>query len=415
MSITPPSKVNINCNSKEIQILASGVDTLILSVYLEWEDTEIFQYFNSLKEAARILNANSLGEIKKDNTFDRWPFEMKPHGSKGYAWILLGKDYALRVGNWTERSFSPNIMVEIRSETLWRLGVSEAVSQIINVIENMRAVITDVNLSRVDLCVDVMMPESLWGIHLLDYVVTRATDMVPHYKYRKLTGITIGKGVILLRMYDKPFEIKQSKKEWMFDIWGIKGAPESKKVIRFEFQLRREFLKEVGLNTIEHLKTKDVNAWAYCTEKWLKFQDRPGKHHNQKRTFAWWKKIQKGYRNYQGASPLVREKAFQVDKRQISQQIKGHLSSFIAMKREEKGIHPDKKESFSDCILEYMNEVKLQDKYIDADLQKRISKKRPRFHRTDQRRLGYGKATNQEVSKVFHLRKEDEGKENDRS
>lgn len=383
MSITPPAKVNINCNSKEIRILASGVDTLILSVYLEWNNTEIFQYFNSLKETARTLNVNSIGEILNNETSDRWPFEMKPHGSKGYAWLLLGKDYSLKIGNWTERSFSPNIMIEIHSETLWRLGVDDAVSRIINIIENMETVITDVNLSRVDLCLDVMMPESLWGIHLLDYAVTRATDMAPYYKHKKLTGIRIGKGAISIRMYDKPLEMKQSKKDWMFNIWGIKEVPEGKKVIRFEFQLRREFLKQVGLNTVEHLKTKDVNAWTYCTEKWLKFKDRPGKHHNQRKTFSWWKKIQNGYRNYQDAFPLVREKAFQINKRQITQQMSGYLSSLVAMRCEERGSHLNRNESFLNCLSEYMQEVELQNPDIDSELQERIDKKRIRYHRVD--------------------------------
>lgn len=180
----------------------------------------------------------------------------------------------------------------------------------------------------------------------------------------------------------------------MFDVWGIEGVPEDKKIIRIEFQLRREFLKNVGLNTIEHLNKNDVNVWSYCTKNWLKFQHRPGKHHNQRTTLGWWQKIQDGYHNYQGAHPIVREKAFSADKRQLLAQMKGNLSSFIAIKREELGVNPDRKENFLNCVVEYMEDAEMQDKDIDADLQSRIHKKRPRHHRIDNRRLMYGKVEN---------------------
>jgi len=37
----------------------------------------------------------------------------------------------------------------------------------------------------------------------------------------------------------------------MFDIWGLKEVPEGKKIIRIEFQMRREVLKQLGLRRLK--------------------------------------------------------------------------------------------------------------------------------------------------------------------
>ena len=92
-----------------------------------------------------------------------------------------------------------------------------------------------------------------------------------------MKGISIGKGNISARLYDKPLEIKQqSKKYWMYDVWGINknDLDDNHKIIRVEFQLRRELIKDLGANYFEDLLKGYGKIWAYCTQKWLKFQDR---------------------------------------------------------------------------------------------------------------------------------------------
>jgi hypothetical protein len=39
----------------------------------------------------------------------------------------------------------------------------------------------------------------------------------------------------------------------MYDIWKLEDIPKDKKVIRVEFQLRRQAIKEVGIDTIDDL------------------------------------------------------------------------------------------------------------------------------------------------------------------
>ncbi|MBW2636363.1 MAG: hypothetical protein JRC86_02345, partial [Deltaproteobacteria bacterium] len=302
----PPSNVHEILNTQDIQVLASGVDSLYLSMQVEWEHADIFDYFASLKNKAREYNTDYQGILNSGHELFEWPFVMKPSGTNGYEWLIKGHEFTLKVGNWMELRDRPSIMLEISSETLWRLGVADAVSRIKSIITNAGADIIEVKLSRVDLCVDVLIPKELWSIQLIDYAVTRATDTDPHYKHRKLTGISIGKGKISARLYNKPLEISQkSKKYWMYDIWGvgIDEVTDDKMIIRVEFQLRREFLKQVELNTVEDLISFESNAWARCTQKWLRFQDGIGKHVSRRKTVPWWKIIQEGYRGAQGATP----------------------------------------------------------------------------------------------------------------
>jgi len=268
MTIRHPSKVK-KYNKK---ILASGVDTLVLSLNVVWDEPLLFTYLDQLKAKAKECNADYQGELQHPFSPHPWPFSIRSHGTKGgYAWLLSGSDFTFKIGNWQDPGPRPSVMIEIRSEALWHLGTEEAIRIVLGIIESNRGRIVETKLSRVDLCTDVLMPEKRWSAELMDYAVTRATDHVPYYKHKRLTGIRIGKEAISARLYDKPLEItQQSQKTWMFDIWGISEVPKGKKIIRVEFQMRRRVLKELGLNTPRDLIEKSVNAWAYCTKDWLK-------------------------------------------------------------------------------------------------------------------------------------------------
>ena len=272
-------------------------------------------------------------------------------------------------------------MIEIRSESLWRLGPEEVIKIALSLIEANGGHIIEAKPSRVDLCVDFLMPEELWSYDLMDYAVTRASDFAPYYRFKKLTGIRIGKGVISARLYDKPLEIKQqSRKVWMFDIWRLKDVPKGKKIIRIEFQLRREVLRDLKIKNIDDLFQKIDGAWAYCTKKWLKFQDRPGLHHTQRTTFDWYEEIQNGFAGVQGAEPLVREKAVRIDKKRLLQQINGCAISLHAIRQEEEGADLNATVNINDCVISYVEELEKHQHEL-SDIQEKSAKKRAKYHR----------------------------------
>jgi len=193
--------------------------------------------------------------------------------------------------------------------------------------------------------------------------------------------LSIGKNKILCRIYNKELEIhQQSRKFWMFDIWGISKAPKDSKIIRVEFQIRREVIKELGLDTVNDLFDKIAGLWNYCTEKWLKFQARPGKHHTQRTTLPWWEVVQQGFKGDQGEHSLIRSKAFSIEKDQHVYQILGSLKSLHALRYEASEKGRQEHVDVYHMINGFIDEVRLlgiDRKNFDEDVKIRQAK----FHR----------------------------------
>src|SRR5690606_11582440 len=107
----------------------------------------------------------------------------------------------------------------------------------------------------------------------------RAAQVSPHLTHRKLTGFSIGKGQLSARLYDKPEEIaSKSKKFWMYDVWGVESVARDHRVIRVEYQHRREALRELGVDSFADLVEKLDRLWAYDTGSWLRLVDDASKH-----------------------------------------------------------------------------------------------------------------------------------------
>lgn len=339
-----------------------------------------------MKETA--INEDKDIGIEIRNDFEiLWKGTIKPHGTKGYEWIITGNDFSLIIGNWDKPRSKPSVMAQISSEGLWRLGPVVAVDFLTELISCSGGKIVSNKISRVDLCIDMTFPAKVWTMNLINYVVSRATYTAPHFHNRKLTGLSIGKKKIAARLYDKPLEIKQkSKKFWMFNIWGIRTVPDSLKIIRIEFQLRREVIKDLGLDQIESLFNHCDNLWAYCSKEWLKFQSRPGKHHTQRKTFRWWKIIQDGFLGIQAATPLIRYKSIRSKQDQLLAQTLGTLESIHALDCE-LGNFPADQDTTSTELLKTLRQHLGKRRKKDEELTKDIKDKRAKYHKASAKSL----------------------------
>jgi len=381
MTISPPSKVKLS-SFVPFQILASGIDTLVLAIDVKWKNEIFFEYLKQMKSLAIEDEKDTAVIIRNQDDQEIWLCAIKPHGSKGHEWILTGSEFTLTIGNWLEPKSRPSIMVQIHSETLWRLGANEAVDFLLHILIQAGASIETVKPSRVDLCVDMALPKELWSVDLMPYRVTRACYAAPHYFNNDLTGISIGRGKVSARLYDKPLEIIQrSKKFWMFDVWSIDGISDEFKVIRIESQFRREAIKELGIESIGELLTHTDNLWAYFSQEWLKFQDNPGKHHTQRKTSEWWQIVQKGFLGVQNAMPLIRCKALSTKKKQLFAQTYGTMNSMMAIDQEAKDSslqHDISLEQYLPDFLDYAKEAGKNEFELNID----ILNKRAKYKRT---------------------------------
>jgi hypothetical protein len=375
-TIRPPANVNELPHTPYTpnNILASGIDTLYLAVNIYWENENFFELLTEHKKQAALHNEPQTLVLDEKHNPENRIFLVRANGAKRYQWLIENHEYSIKIGNWMEPKQLPSAIVEIRSETLWSHGPIESVNRIIDFLERQGAFIKEIKPSRVDLCIDILLDEHIWTMDLINYSVTRASYAAPHFSNKQLTGISLGKGHIVARLYDKPLEIKQKKKKtWMYDIWGIKSVPHDKKIVRVEFQLRRQALNDLYLHTINDLFENHHHLWGYCTQKWLKFQDNPEKHHTQRITFDWWVEVQNGFLGHQKPNPLIRVKAIQEDIDRLGDQAIGLLSSMHAIQKKSGG---DQKDliSIKDIIQPLMGQLFRRKKNAD-NFQDEVNKK----------------------------------------
>lgn len=402
---SPPQNVKTD-NLEDVKVLASNVDYLVLAVDVFWNDTDFLNYLEENKAAAKKLNHELPIEIPNLINEGNFLFNLKEHGSKGYEWLLHNHEYALMIGNWTEPISRPSILITIRSEILWRLGPKEAVSYILDFIKSVNGKISSVKLSRIDLCVDILIPEIFWNTDILDFVVSRCKKMNAHFgnKKSKLQTIEIGtrKSPIMARLYDKPQEIKErSKKEWMYDVWKLKSIPKGMKIIRIEYQLRREIIKQFGLNQYEDLYKYYPNVWASCTKEWLSFRDNPGKHQkNQRKVLSWWRIVQNGFKHMQDPDPLIRFKASKADEKQLVAQAFGHLTSLQAHLLEKNEAENDHNPTLED-VLSIFPYTALKNGKCQEDFRESVKGKRAKFIRNREKQ----KIVNIDRGELFDMNK----------
>jgi hypothetical protein len=380
MTNSPPD----NVKTEVYQILSSGIDTLNLAIYVEWL-INIFGYLDELKEKAKNSDHEVEGIFKLEDSSKEWKFNIKPFGGKGYSWILSSNDYTLKIGDWSDVRSRPSLMVEIRSETLLRMGAENAVLWILELIAGIGTKIISVKPSRGDLYLDILVPADMWSDKIMDYAVTKAREYDIHKKSCTFTGVTIGRGKIIARIYDKGLEVlTKSKKLYMFNIWGFDQIPPGMIVIRIEFQLRREAIKSLQIDQVIDLFELENNVWVYLTN-WLKFQDRPGEHHTQRTTLDWWKKVQDGYKGCQEATPAIRIEAVRIDKRRLALQSLGLLTSLHAAVLEENGADENHQVELVDSISVYIQELSNVIKNME-EINNKIKRKRPKYHRTREKK-----------------------------
>ena len=129
-------------------------------------------------------------------------------------------------------------------------------------------------------------------------------DFNPHYTNRRFTGIDIGKGNLMLRVYDKVTELKRTRaihKQQIFsEIWGTKQY-DDQSVTRVEYQVRRPKLREFAdsedkrIDTVADLAGALRSLWAYLTTEWTRHTSSPvNRNHNQAKAKVseFWQKVQ---------------------------------------------------------------------------------------------------------------------------
>ncbi|MFG0262332.1 MAG: hypothetical protein ACF788_08075 [Novipirellula sp. JB048] len=366
------------------RVLASGIDTLVLAIDVRWLRKDFIATIDELKLRAKNDHEDQPGILAPTGEPDNpWHYAVKPHGKNGYAWLLSSKEFGLRIGDWTDPGSKPSIMADIRSESLWHLSPRGCVDRICSLLESAGAEIDIVKASRADLCCDALMPDENFTDGLKSSLVTRAHLIDSHEHRGVFTGLSIGKSKISARLYDKPIEIAcKSGKVWMYDIWGLQdGIPDGHRIVRTEFQARREGLKSLHINTVEDLFEKEAGLWKYATEKWLRATDNPKLHHTQQTVLPWWRVVSDGYHGAQGASPLVRSVSIKADLKRLTRLFYGAVSSIAAIQTLEDQTPNDETLDFESFLALASDMVRVRKDMNDIEFTRRVKRKRSKYNR----------------------------------
>ena len=70
----------------------------------------------------------------------------------------------------------------------------------------------------------------------------------------------------MARIYDKTEEVRKKGSDWWPEIWGEAFQPD-KRVLRVEFQLRREAIRELGMSSPDEVLNGLPGVWAYLTDE----------------------------------------------------------------------------------------------------------------------------------------------------
>lgn len=246
--------------------LYKGIDSL----YFSYRGDVKMGLFKQLEEKKQLARS----EDEKEQalaimTVKDHHFEVMGRGRGKYAYVLVDNWYHIQISA-SDRDTIPRIMVQISSDILHCFGVGNAMEQLRGIIAELLECVESETISRADIFVDFACNTDFEAVTKRCWV-TWAEDMHSHWKGNVHTGWAMGYGGnISARLYNKTKEIEKSGKDYFKPIWELRGWTEGQTVWRLEFQLRREFLGQMSVNTFDDLVTIQNDIWRYCTEDWLR-------------------------------------------------------------------------------------------------------------------------------------------------
>jgi hypothetical protein len=187
---------------------------------------------------------------------------------------------------------SPNVYVSLGALHLWHWGLDACVERLSRIIVGMGGVIQAITPSRCDPCVDLRIPEDLSFDFIKRHLVSHTRDLRQFESDGRLETFYLGdpKNPIQLRIYDKGRKALEDQSSFVFrEVWK---TDDLNHIWRIEFQIRRPFLHEQRINSIEDLKARLGSLWAYLTDRWCSLRLDDDINTTRRTVHPGWKKVQ---------------------------------------------------------------------------------------------------------------------------
>ena len=338
-----------------------GIDFLKVSFWLDWQNTAFLDLLKVKKEALQATEAEECVSVH----YGCRDWNLFRTGARMFAFRLKCGDVSLLLSTRGAKSNIPSARLEIGSlsaqtelrDILWGIQVylpqiggkivKEQVSEVHLAADFIGLAIGDLDLDN----------RHRW--------IARARDWAPYYSHWQLTGVSVGKGDLMLRCYDKVRELREAahKQEVFARLWCVSHYDDLP-VTRVEYQLRRPVLKDFkglecagGLSLPEELLLALASLWRYCTSDWTRFMetvvDRANRHQDRGQLASFWEAV-KGVVWTDVFDVLRKRPEMHKDLARLRKQVLGGMMSVIAF--------------FQQDIYDFRGIVDLGKRLLDEDL-----------------------------------------------
>lgn len=260
-----------------------NLDFLKVNFWIEWEDSRFLQEVEGLKIFAQAQDVDSV-PYHCPGGFD---WNVSRTGTKSYNFVLSSGDITLLFNRRRANGVVPTMRMEIGSVSCWTPGYFHLYERILRWIQLLGGQVVKETVSEIHLAADFIGVD----INDIDIVndekwIRRGHKFKMHKHRRNLEGISIGKDNLMLRIYDKVFELKNKsphKQPVFAEVWSVKSY-DDEPVTRVEYQIKREILMQFQekINTVKDLLFSLQSVWKYCTNDWSRFcKTIVNRNHNQ--------------------------------------------------------------------------------------------------------------------------------------
>ncbi|EIM62136.1 hypothetical protein DespoDRAFT_00090 [Desulfobacter postgatei 2ac9] len=268
----------ITCTPQLVSLktVYSNIDTLHLSVYADLSGSNLLEEIEKSREVAREFEKECI-----PFTYFSPQWNVHRSGRRFFTYHISMADTHIYFNKRSVHGDFPTCLIEIGSMSSHHPGAFSVFEDIKKFLKSCDISIKKHHVTRVDLSTDfVNINFRDLDLHNIEKWITRAIDAHVHYVGRSVSGISIGKGALMCRIYDKRKElnVKQAtaKTDFFNRQWGLVSDDKKTPVVRVEFQFRREALKEFKTDDLYQIDTVDdlqgvLNGlWGYSSKSWAK-------------------------------------------------------------------------------------------------------------------------------------------------